>query len=90
MSWTCTLASASSRPWIGGALPFPDSCRAAALLAVVGLLVGAGAGGASSDLRGGASAGGEGRARPRSSQGWLQGAGGGEVGWKREGVDEAA
>lgn len=71
-SCTCTLTSASSRPWIrGGGLPLPDARGAAVLLllAVVGLFVGGGAGGPSSDLRGGASAGVEGGAGPAASQG---------------------
>lgn len=80
--------TASSRPWVGGAPPFPDGCGAAVLLVVVGLFVGAGAGGASSDLSGGASAGVEGGACPGASRGRLQVAGCGEVGWKRERVDE--
>lgn len=77
-----TLLTASSSPWISGALPFPDGCGAAVLLVVVWLFVGAGAGGASSDLRGGASAGVEGGAGPGTSQGRLQVAGCGELGWK--------
>lgn len=87
VSWTCTpctLTSASSRPWIRGGLPFPDARGAAVLLAVVGLFVRAGPGGASSDLRGGASAGVEGRAGAAASQGRLQVAGCRQVGWKGE------
>lgn len=80
--------TASSSPWISGALPFPDGSRAAVLLVVARLLVGAGM--ASPDLRRGASAGVEGAAGPGASQGRLQVAGCGEVGWKGECLDEAA
>lgn len=82
--------SPSSSPWIGGSLPFPGGSGAAVLLVVVRLFVGAGASGAPSDVRRGASAGVEGGAGPGAGQGRLQGAGGGEAGWKGGRVLEAA
>lgn len=80
-TFMCVM-SASPSPRTTRALAFPDCTVAAVLVAVGQLFVGARGGGASFGLGRGASAGVEGGAGTRPTQGMLQGTGRREACWK--------